>query len=187
MTKEKEKVALRSRLIDQRNFIYDKESKASIDKKFLESFEEFISEKQPNSVGLYRNFGSELDTKMIDHMLRTQNIAVYYPKIQEDKLVFIKSDSREDFTQSASGFLEPIGSDEAIPELVLVPALAVDKELFRLGYGKGFYDRFIAKNPNSFYLCLLLKNFLVKALPQDPWDTKINKVIAINTSSVNIG
>ena len=184
MAKEKEKTALRGRLLTQRSFIYDLKSKALIDNKVLASFEELINEKSPKTVGLYRNFGSELDTEPLDKFLRSQNITVYYPKIQEGNLVFIQSKSRNDFKAGLSGFLEPIGtSDDVIPEVIVVPALATDKEFFRLGYGKGFYDRFIAENQNSFFLSFILKNFIVKSLPRDPWDRKINKVIAINIPS----
>ena len=44
------------------------------------------------------------------------------------------------------GIPEPYRSKKIIPSVILVPLLAFDKEKNRLGYGKGYYDRFLKKN-----------------------------------------
>ena len=41
--------------------------------------------------------------------------------------------------------LEPVKAKAKIPDLMLIPTLAFDKNKFRLGYGKGFYDRYLNK------------------------------------------
>ena len=47
---------------------------------------------------------------------------------------------------SAFGTLEPPSKNkEVIPDLVIVPIVAFDSQLNRIGYGKGFYDRFLSK------------------------------------------
>ena len=43
------------------------------------------------------------------------------------------------------GILEPIKTKKVIPDIILVPLLAFDKNKNRLGYGKGFYDKFLNK------------------------------------------
>ena len=43
------------------------------------------------------------------------------------------------------GILEPIKNMAKIPDVMLIPTLAFDKDKFRLGYGKGFYDRYLNK------------------------------------------
>ncbi len=43
------------------------------------------------------------------------------------------------------GILEPIKSKAKVPDIILVPVLAYDKNKYRLGYGKGFYDRYLNK------------------------------------------
>ena len=48
------------------------------------------------------------------------------------------------------GILEPLKSKVKIPNLLLVPILAFDKEKYRLGYGKGFYDRYLNKYLKKF-------------------------------------
>ena len=48
------------------------------------------------------------------------------------------------------GILEPLKSKPKIPDLILVPILAFDKNKYRLGYGKGFYDRYLNKYLKKF-------------------------------------
>ena len=43
------------------------------------------------------------------------------------------------------GILEPAKTKTKVPEVMLIPLLAFDKSKFRLGYGKGFYDRYLNK------------------------------------------
>ena len=48
------------------------------------------------------------------------------------------------------GILEPSKSKTKIPDVILVPILAFDKNKYRLGYGKGFYDRYLNKYLKQF-------------------------------------
>ena len=48
------------------------------------------------------------------------------------------------------GMLEPIKKKAKVPDLILVPTLAYDKNKYRLGYGKGFYDRYLNKYLKKF-------------------------------------
>lgn len=63
-------------------------------------------------------------------------------------------------------------------DLIIVPALMVDKNNYRLGYGKGFYDRLISQTSAKTVL-LIAKELLVENLPTEPHDKKIDIVILI--------
>ena len=43
------------------------------------------------------------------------------------------------------GILQPLKSEVTIPDIILVPLLAFDQDKHRIGYGKGFYDRYLSK------------------------------------------
>jgi 5-formyltetrahydrofolate cyclo-ligase len=71
---------------------------------------------------------------------------------------------------------------ETIPEqhfdLILVPCLAFDRENYRLGWGGGFYDRFLARQSKALKIGLCYQNGFVKeGLPHEPHDIQLDKVI----------
>lgn len=62
-------------------------------------------------------------------------------------------------------------------DLILVPGLCFDKRGYRVGFGKGFYDRFLKKNKNTFTIGCCPKDCLVEELPIDDWDVCLDLVI----------
>ncbi|SDE41016.1 5-formyltetrahydrofolate cyclo-ligase [Thermus arciformis] len=72
------------------------------------------------------------------------------------------------------GLLEPTTEavDPGVLELVVVPGLAFDREGFRLGHGKGFYDRFLA-GVKALSLGVVPEALLLPRLPRDPWDVPV--------------
>ncbi|WP_162303782.1 5-formyltetrahydrofolate cyclo-ligase [Paracnuella aquatica] len=91
----------------------------------------------------------EAETFFITDFLRFQNpgVEVAYPRIEGDGLMHaVVPQSEDDFVPNAYQILEPVGDHIIQPEqieLVLVPLLCFDEQGNRVGYGKGYYDRFL--------------------------------------------
>jgi len=89
-------------------------------------------------------------------------------------------------TQGAHGIPEPLGEPGlCITEaklqhaLCLVPGLAFDRDGYRLGYGKGYYDRFLARNsPATLGTCY--EALLVDRLPHGAYDAPVQRIITEN-------
>ena len=62
-------------------------------------------------------------------------------------------------------------------DLIFVPGLCFDKDGNRLGFGAGYYDRFLKLNPESFKIGCCPKSCIVDKLPVNPWDCKVDLVI----------
>jgi 5-formyltetrahydrofolate cyclo-ligase len=62
--------------------------------------------------------------------------------------------------------------------LLLVPALAVDRKGHRLGYGGGYYDRYLAKYPNLSSLSIVYSDFILEAIPVESHDQPINGYVS---------
>ncbi len=80
---------------------------------------------------------------------------------------------------NAWGVAEPIGGDSVPPatlHVVIVPALAVDKRGFRLGYGKGYYDLFLADLTIP-KICPVFEGCLADALPAEPHDVPVDIIV----------
>ena len=64
---------------------------------------------------------------------------------KNDLMNFYQWKKNDVMTVNEFGILEPIKAEAKIPDVILVPLLAFDKDKFRLGYGKGYYDRYLNK------------------------------------------
>jgi 5-formyltetrahydrofolate cyclo-ligase len=63
-------------------------------------------------------------------------------------------------------------------DLIIVPSLAFDKEKFRLGWGGGFYDKFLAQQPQALKVGVCFQNgFAEGGLEHEPHDISVDKVI----------
>jgi 5-formyltetrahydrofolate cyclo-ligase len=107
---------------------------------------------------------------------------ILLPIIEENNLMkFFSWKKNEVLKVNKYGMLEPIKSKPIIPEVMLVPLLVFDKNKYRLGYGKGFYDRYLNKYLKKF------KNILTigvafsfqkhHKLPINNQDVKLNYIL----------
>ncbi len=77
------------------------------------------------------------------------------------------------------GVLEPnemVLTDEK-PDVVLVPLLAADNEFNRLGYGKGFYDRFLAES-SALKIGLVFQEYILNKIPVERFDEKLDILVS---------
>lgn len=91
---------------------------------------------------VYLSFSSEAPTDRLIEALQEQGKTVYCPRIQNGEM--LATLYGEDFTVSALGIREPVGEAyRGVIDVAVIPLLAVDKLGNRLGYGKGYYDRYL--------------------------------------------
>ncbi|HYX36697.1 MAG TPA: 5-formyltetrahydrofolate cyclo-ligase [Oligoflexus sp.] len=126
---------------------------------------------------LYRSFRREPSLEQLAALLPVQ--ATYYPRIQGQSMDFYSSSGA--FVTNRFGLEEP----EPHPAhqlltfspktLLIIPALAYDHRCFRLGYGGGFFDRFLAHHKVT-TLGVCFEAFLVNELPTEPHDHPVQSV-----------
>ncbi len=108
-----------------------------------------------DKIFIYNSFGSELDTsKIIEYFLR-ENKNVYIPRVEGDVMKSVKVENSSCFKRSLFGIFEPEGDAEEIDNFIaIMPCLAVDMQGNRIGYGGGYYDKFLAnKSAKKIVLC----------------------------------
>ena len=131
--------------------------------------------KQSKNVMLY--YPLEYEVNLLS--LVNDNKKFYLPRVNGKNLDVCEYHKNDELKQSPLKIYEPVGQsvDSNILDLIIVPALMVDKEGFRLGYGGGYYDRFLSKNPDIKTLCAIPKQLYADLLPHDVYDVKIDYVI----------
>ena len=105
----------------------------------------------------------------------------FLPKVNGENLEFYEYKNGDRLKTGEFGVKEPICNKKTdiIPDLIIVPALSADKNNYRIGYGKGFYDRFL----NSFKkicpqtLTPIFSDLIAEKLPTEKYDKKIDMII----------
>lgn len=101
----------------------------------------------------------------------------YLPKVINNGIEFFKFDNNTEMLRGKFNILEP-NSDIMAQNLdiIIVPALMADTKGYRLGWGGGFYDRFLSEF-TGVTLCPIPKCQLVQALPKEEHDKKCNYIV----------
>lgn len=137
----------------------------------------------------YVSFSSEVDTHfLIQHALKNgKKVAV--PKVfDNNEMRFFYINSLEELKPGAFGILEPEPVSEMIIDnnkkyVILLPGVAFDGDKNRLGYGGGYYDRYLAKYPFIYKIMLAYELEKVEdKLPTNEYDVKSDIIITeLNT------
>ena len=102
------------------------------------------------------------------------------PKCYGDEMRFIWMDDLSKVEKGYAGIPEPIADDPVADDetaLVLMPGLAFDPMGHRIGYGGGFYDKFLAKEPGHPTLALCYDFQMMDHLETEEFDIPVDRVI----------
>lgn len=109
----------------------------------------FESEAYKNAkrVMCYADYNGEVPTKQICARILADKKALFLPRCEGDGvMVCVGVTDMNSLKIGAYGILEPVGEKSfEEPDLVIVPVVAFDRKMGRMGYGGGYYDRFLAK------------------------------------------
>jgi 5-formyltetrahydrofolate cyclo-ligase len=166
---------LRKKYKEKRDNIKNKVTKDNLIYQKVINNKDILSSK---TLLIYISINSEVDTiKIINYFLNTKNIAV--PKIIDNNMYFCYVTNLNELTSGKYNIPEPTNEnivtdfDNAI---CIVPGICYDKENYRVGYGKGYYDRFLSKNKiKTIGLCY--KECMIEKIDNDKYDYKIDEVI----------
>jgi 5-formyltetrahydrofolate cyclo-ligase len=127
---------------------------------------------------IYNSFGSEADTKSIISALIILGKDVYLPKTVGDKMYAVKYDGCEEhLVKSNLGIYEPQGEEyDGDFDVVVVPLLAINSRGYRLGYGGGYYDKFL-KNTKAIKVGIGYSLQITDEFEEDEWDVPLDAFI----------
>ena len=133
------------------------------------------------NVGGYYPYNYEVDAIKILEKFEKKNYRISLPKIKKNsQMDFFHWSIKDPLTINRYGIPEPVSDKIIYPDILLVPLVAYDKSFNRLGYGGGFYDRYIKrikKNKNILTVGLAYSFQKVKKVPINKYDIKLDFVI----------
>ena len=142
---------LREKYKNIRNNLKNKNEKSDI------IFEKLLNNdyiKNVETIALYKNTISEVDTtKIIDYLLSIKKIVVLPKIIDNNKMLFYKINNTKKLNKSKFGIFEPFGEQSNLIlkddiDLFIVPGICFDIKKNRVGFGKGYYDYYL-ENTNA--------------------------------------
>jgi 5-formyltetrahydrofolate cyclo-ligase len=140
--------------------------------------------RQSKNIFIYVGFGSEINTsKYIDEFL-AEGKNIFVPRIDMKNKVMdaVKINSLDELKRNHFGILEPDENGQVIHknllDLIIVPGVAFDFSGGRIGYGGGYYDKYMENISENIHRLALCYDFqLLKELPKEEHDIKVHEVI----------
>ncbi len=141
-----------------------------------------IRDRAVDTVLIYVSFRTEVDTHGIIDTCINSGIRVAVPRVEQREIVFYYIDSQSDLERGYMGIPEP--TEGCVPvsagscsSLIIAPGSVFDRNGNRIGYGGGYYDRFISRNPDIYSIGLAYSCQIVDSIPEDEWDRPLDMVI----------
>lgn len=140
--------------------------------------------KETEVVYLYVSINNEVSTNELLNACFEQKKRVALPKVlTRDEMAFFEIKNKKELLEGCHGILEPplTCREMTEPGLMIMPGVAFDRENHRIGYGAGYYDRYLcAKGSFQFFKIGLAYSFQVLPFFEtEPFDKKVDKVISI--------
>lgn len=186
---KQQKNILRKGILKRRNGLSEAQRELK-SRKILDRLINLNELKNADKICVYVSKGSEPDTFNIIQHLISIGKALYAPKsdINSNFMTFYRVNSLSGLSLGAFSVLEPSDENEKyiysnVNDICIVPALSFDKQGYRLGYGKGYYDRFL-KDFNGIKIGICFDEFITESLPRFVTDISADVIITESKSIV---
>lgn len=132
----------------------------------------------------FAGYKSEVQTMELINELLGLGKNIYVPRVNADEMDFYRIDNLNDLKEGYKGIPEPVETCEDIYEgsnpkdaVMFMPGVVFAKDGSRIGYGKGYYDRYLAKYDimNRIALCFSIQ--LLESIPSDIYDKKASVIV----------
>ncbi|MBQ5712521.1 MAG: 5-formyltetrahydrofolate cyclo-ligase [Oscillospiraceae bacterium] len=136
--------------------------------------------KQAKTIYGYLPYNQEVRTVPMLQQAILDGKRVAVPKVYGDEMRFIYMDDLSQVAEGYAGIPEPIADGPVADDptaLVLMPGLAFDREGRRIGYGGGFYDRFLSEESRHPTVALCYEFQMVEQVPTEEFDKRVDCVL----------
>lgn len=152
------------------------ENKSEKEEQTIEILSKLLKEEvfiKSKVIALYMPQSFEFDLTLLFDNIKEKKILI--PKVMEQKKMIFTAFDEKNLIRSKFGILETISSKEEYPDFILVPGLAWNAENYRIGFGGGYYDRYLKNfKGETMSLCY---HFQKLDFEPEAHDVKIKEVI----------
>ena len=206
-----DKATLRKRILRIRD-LQDPEEKKNKDDSIRKNLLSIINRRGVKCVLIFVSFRSEPDTYAIIEECLSNDIRVAVPKVEGKDIRFYYVSGSGDLKAGYMGIMEPAegcvlweghdpaGTDEPanaletgsngisdpLHTMVVVPGAVFDTDGYRIGYGGGYYDRFLKVYPGLYKAGICYDFQITDLIPRDSWDERVDCIVN-NEELINKG
>ena len=121
---------------------------------------------------IYADCKGEVGTGKIMSKAFQRGMNVWVPRVTGDTMLFCRVRGMDELKPGTYGILEPTGNEisEGEEGLMIMPGVAFDEACHRIGYGKGFYDRYLEKHRKLRRMALGFEYQVLAEVPYDEYD-----------------
>jgi 5-formyltetrahydrofolate cyclo-ligase len=168
------KHVLRETILNQRLALQPHEVEA-YSRSLIQKIKQHPLYQKAKVVGLFSAIKHEPD---LSPLLKDSKIWLL-PKVSGDNLIYVRYQSQSSLIKSELGILEPLGlKDESSNlDLVIIPGIAFDTKGNRIGFGKGYFDRFLSSHQPPYVIGVAYPFQMQKQIKTTKSDVPVNEVL----------
>ena len=188
MSPKQERKHLRAEVLRKRDSI-PPSVRAKLSQQIVDHAINWIEVNRANRVLIYLSMRSEVETgDLLDYLLSQNKIALapVMDTKQRTLTPYRIIDAKKDLVLHPYGMYQP-NRETCLPfpldqiDLIFVPCAAFDSKGYRIGYGAGFYDRFLPQCPQAVWLGLAYEAQIVTDTLPQPWDVPLHQILTENS------
>ncbi len=172
------KTEIRKKNLQKRKNLTSEQNKL-LSKKIVDNFLATLTYQKSDQILSYISFNNEVQTELIIKESLKKMKKVGAPKIVGNEILAFEINHLGDLNIGKYSILEPTTTKPFyVTEntIIIIPGVAFDKNGTRLGFGKGFYDRFLSDQP-GIKIALAYDFQIVKKIPKDKHDIPMDMII----------
>ena len=174
---------IRSQYIKKRDALSQEEVNVKSDKILYQLFN-MTEYKDAKYILLYADYHNEVATNKIFEDARQRGKKIYFPKVFGQEMEFYSVDSLEELRFGYKGIREPQENPikrffykKQDTTIMIVPGVAFDMKGYRVGYGKGYYDKYLSEKKMISTFALAYAFQILEHVPSDAHDIKMDQII----------
>lgn len=132
----------------------------------------------------YYSFGSETETEALieNAMNGDKTVALPYMTKNKGEMVFVRISSLSELVKNSFGIYEPVPSPENIvipteKTVIIVPGAVFSRDRYRIGYGGGYYDRYLSRYKTLSNIGICFSEQIVDNIPANEYDIRLDELI----------
>lgn len=173
---------LRAETLQKRNALTQAERDNLSDEIYNSVVNNIISAREVENILLYANISSEVKTDKIINYCLDNNINLFLPRVKDSDIDFYKITSINDLEVGFKDIPEPTNNcimkdDWDTNTIIIIPGSVFSKAGYRLGYGKGYYDKYLAKHNNLYKVGICYECQLLEYVPNEEHDVRLDVII----------